>query len=374
MKTYTLRIVYTLSFLLDAAIMIFLSFLGLNPVESIFCAEMTMWLARLACLDFAKARTVALRIAHAIPIAIAVVALGFLLIELAPGDVLSRMRLDPDVRPETIGSFERSFGLDRPWHERFALYVWNALHLDFGYSEFSKAPVFSVVRSRAFNTLVLAVTTLVVSWGVAVPLGLFAAVKKRRWQDRAASLFSYAGLSIPDFLLALILLLLIATTGAWLPVGGMESPGFAHMSIADKVVDVARHMVLPVTVLSAAMISRLVPLVRASALDVLGRQYVVAARAKGLSTARIVRAHVAGNALIPMISILGTQVGSLLSGAVVVEQVLAWPGLGKLILSATLYQDTYLVAGSLVYGVVLVVLGNLASDLVLAYTDPRIRL
>lgn len=309
-----------------------------------------------------------------IPILIVVVAIGFLLIQLAPGDILSRMRLNTDIRPETLARFEERFGLNQPWYIQFFKYIWNAAHGDFGFSEIHKAPVFPLVNQRAANTLLLAFVSMLVAWGFSIPAGVISAVHQYRWQDKILSILAFIGLSIPNFFLAFLLIYFVTVTGAWLPIGGMQSINFSELNNFEQILDVGKHLIIPVVVLATASMAQLTRLMRANMLEVMGQQYITTARAKGLRERIVVYGHALRNAINPMITIFGFQLGALLSGAALVEQVLSWPGLGKLILAATISQDLYLVVGSLVYSVVLIVMGNLIADILLAIIDPRVRM
>ena len=318
-------------------------------------------------------RVVGRRLLNAVPILVVTIAIAFWLIQLAPGDVYSEYALNPDIRPEDLERFRANFGLDGPWYVQFGRYLWNAAQGDFGYSPTFKAPVFVLVRQRAANTLLLAVVSLLLAWGFSVPAGIAAAVWQYRWQDQSIAVLAFFGLSIPNFFLASLLLYAISSTGSWLPIGGMTSIDHDQLSTFGKVWDLAKHLVVPTLVISTAITAGLTRIMRANMLEVLGRQYVTTARAKGLAERVVILKHALRNAVNPMITILGFTIGNILSGAALVEIVTGWPGLGKLILSALLNQDPYLVSGSLIYGVILLMIGNLLADILLAVTDPRIR-
>ena len=318
-------------------------------------------------------RVVGRRLLNAVPILVVTLAIAFWLIQLAPGDVYTEYALNPDIRPETLERFRDNFGLDRPWYVQFGRYLWNAAQGDFGYSHTFKAPVFVLVRQRAANTLLLAVVSLLLAWGFSVPAGIAAAVWQYRWQDQSIAVLAFFGLSIPNFFLASLLLYAIASTGSWLPIGGMTSIDHDQLSTFGKVWDLAKHLVVPALVISTAITAGLTRIMRTNMLEVLGRQYVTTARAKGLADRVVILKHALRNAVNPMITILGLTIGDILSGAALMEIVTGWPGLGKLILDGVLYQDPYLVSGSLIYGVILLMIGNLLADILLAVTDPRIR-
>ncbi len=318
-------------------------------------------------------RLIIRRLLNTVPILVVALAIAFWLIQLAPGDAYTQYALNPDIRAEDLERFRANFGLDQPWYVQFGRYLWNAAHGDLGFSQTFKAPVFTLVSQRAANTLLLAVVSLLLAWGFSVPAGVIAAARQYRWQDQSIAVLAFFGLSIPNFFLASLLLFLIASTGSWLPIGGMTSIDHGEMSALGKTWDLAKHLVVPALVISTAITAGLTRIMRANMLEVLGQQYTTTARAKGLTERVVLLKHALRNAVNPMITILGFNIGEILSGAALVEIVTGWPGLGKLILAALLNQDPYLVSGSVVYGVVLLMIGNLLADILLAITDPRIR-
>ena len=318
-------------------------------------------------------RLIIRRLLNAVPILVVTLALAFWLIQLAPGDAYTQYALNPDIRAEDLERFRANFGLDQPWHVQFGRYLWNAAQGDFGFSQTFKAPVFVLVGQRAANTLLLAAVSLLLAWGFSVPAGIIAAARQYRWQDQSIAVLAFCGLSIPNFFLASVFLYVISATGSWLPIGGMTSIDHAELTTLGKTWDLARHLIVPALVISTAITAALTRIMRASMLEVLGQQYTTTARAKGLSERAVLLKHALRNAVNPMITILGFSIGEILSGAALVEIVTGWPGLGKLILTALLNQDPYLVSGSLIYGVALLIVGNLLADILLAITDPRIR-
>ncbi len=318
-------------------------------------------------------RVVGRRLMNAVPILFVTLAFAFWLIQLAPGDVYTAYALNPDIRPEDLERFRANFGLDQPWYVQFGRYLWNAAQGDFGFSQTFKAPVFVLVQQRAANTLLLSMVSLLVAWGFSVPAGIIAAARQYRWQDQSIAVLAFLGLSIPNFFLASVLLYVISATGSWLPIGGMTSIDHDQLSAFGKTWDLAKHLVVPALVISTAITAGLTRIMRANMLEVLGQQYITTARAKGLAEHVVILKHALRNAVNPMITILGFNIGDILGGAALVEIVTGWPGLGKLILSALLSQDPYLVSGSLIYSVILLMLGNLLADILLTITDPRIR-
>jgi peptide/nickel transport system permease protein len=367
------RPVLWLTLILDVCAVALLRSVGWRWFASVALPELVMWMVRLYWINRPLFQFIRRRLLHMIPVVLVTLVISFFLIQLAPGDVFSQMALNPDIRKETLESFRGAFGLDRPWHVQFLRYMWNALHGDFGYSELYKAPVFTLVAQRAWNTLLLAVLALGIAWGFSIPAGIVMATKQYRWQDQVLSVFAFAGLSLPGFFVAFLIIYVVTNTGSWLPIGGMYSVDVDKLSGLGRALDLGKHMIVPVFVLSLSPSASLTRIMRANMLEVLGQQYVTTARAKGLRERLVVYRHALRNAINPMITIFGFQLGGLLGGAALVETVLSWPGLGKLILSAVMAQDTFLVMGSLVYGVALLVIGNLIADVLLALVDPRVR-
>ncbi len=358
----------------DLLIFLLLLFGGWHWFPSILIAEVIMWMVRLSWLSPLMLRFILMRLLHLIPLVLVVIAIGFGLIQLAPGDVFSQMALNPNIRAEDLQQFRENFGLDEPWYVQFFHYLWNVLHGDFGFSATYKAPVFVLVSQRALNTLILAICSLLVAWGFSIPAGMIAATHQYKWQDQAISGFAFFGLSIPNYFLAFLLIVLISSTGNWLPIGGMYSIDVSAMGPVERTLDLLEHLIIPTFVLATAFMARLTRIMRSNMLEIMNQQYIVTARAKGVREHHVITRHALRNAINPMISIMGLQVSFLLSGAALVEAVLAWPGLGHLILQAILTQDHYLVIGSLIMTVTMVVVGNLLADIALAITDPRVRI
>ncbi len=313
------------------------------------------------------------RALEAIPVLLGVSALTFLLLQLAPGNFLDAYAENPAVSAVQLERMTRAFGLERPWHVQWLLYVKNVvLHLDFGQSFSYRQPVFEVLGRGMANTLLLAVAGACVTWGLAIPLGLLAASKQGTWIDRGISLASFALLSIPEVLSGLLLLVLAAGTG-WFPIGGMHDLDHDRMALVPRLVDTARHLVLPAIVVGLVPLASRLRQMRSSVLDVLRLDWVTTARAKGAPPSRVLLRHVLPNAINPLLTLFGFTIGSLLSGSFVAETIFSWPGLGSLTLEAIQRQDPYLVLGAVALASTLLVLGNLVADVLLAWSDPRIR-
>jgi peptide/nickel transport system permease protein len=318
------------------------------------------------------------RILYLIPTFFGATFLAFLIIQMAPGDYLTQLELDPKVTPETIARLRSQFGLDRPVYEQYLLWMNNLLHLNLGYSFAFQAPVLDVIWPRVVNSMVIVIPSTLLLYLVAIPIGVYGAVRQYSLGDRILSFLAYVGLSVPSFFLALIaiyvLLQIKFKTGVLIfPVSGMTSSGFEQFPPLKQWLDIAWHAVVPILVATANDIAGLSRLMRGQMLEVLGQDYIRTARAKGLAERVVLYKHAFRNAVIPFVATLGGLLPSLISGAGFVEVVMAWPGITPFFLDAIANQDLYVIAGFLTVSLVLLMIGNLISDLLLAWVDPRIR-
>jgi peptide/nickel transport system permease protein len=264
------------------------------------------------------------------------------------------------------------FGLDRPWYVQYGLYLNNLfLRFDFGESFSRQQPVFVVLREGLANTLLLAGAAAIVTWALAIPLGAWAAVRQHSWVDKTLSVVAFVWLSVPEVLSGLLLLMLAARTG-WFPVGGMRSLNWDQLDMFGRVFDLLRHLVLPALVVGLIPLAARMRQMRGNLLDVLRLDYITTARAKGLDENTVVFKHALRNAINPLITLFGYTLGALVSGSFIAEIIFSWPGLGRITLDAILTQDQYLVMGSVLMASVVLILGNLIADLLLAVADPRI--
>jgi peptide/nickel transport system permease protein len=313
------------------------------------------------------------RVLQVVPLLLAISALTFGLLQLAPGDFTSALAENPQISDATLERMRHAFGLDRPAWVQYLLYLRNAiLHGDLGESFTYHQPVVQVLAGRLCNTLVLAIAAALVTWGLAVPLGVLAAVRQHKWVDRVLSLLAFATLSVPEVISGLVLLYAAARTGL-LPIGGMHSIDAASMAPGARLLDLLRHLLLPAFVVGLVPLAGRMRQMRGSMLDVLRLDFVTTARAKGLPERTVVFRHALRNALNPMITLFGLTLGSLVSGALVAEVIFNWPGLGTVTLEAIQRQDPYLVLGAVLMAASVLVLANLVADLLLAVADPRIR-
>lgn len=312
------------------------------------------------------------RLLQGIPTLILISLLSFLLLQLAPGDFLDQLRLDPTVGADFIEQETARLGLDRPIWQQYFIWVSNLLRGDLGNSYTYRIPVVSLLVSRAGATLLLALAAVVVTWSIAVPMGILSAMRHNTRVDRALQITSYIGQAMPSFVLA-IGLLIVAQSVGWLPVGGMTSIDFAELPWGSKAWDLLRHLLLPTLALSITSFAGLQRITRGSFLDVMRQDYIQSARARGIPEWRVVLLHALRNAINPLVTILGFEFASLLSGSFIAEFFFNWPGLGKLILDAVLNFDVNVVMASLLLGSMMLMVGNLLADLLLQWVDPRIR-
>jgi len=311
------------------------------------------------------------RLYQMIPILLGITFLSFLIIQMAPGDYLDQLKMNPQISEKTLKQLEETYGLNQPILVQYFKWLINAIKFDLGYSFSYNMPVLDLIKDRIGNTLFLSITSGVLAWLLAVPLGVLAAVKQNSIIDKVVLSFTF--MSLPGFFLAFILLFFSVKTGV-LPTGGAVSPNYDQMSLFEKILDRLWHVSLPAFVLAITSLAGLVRLVRSAMVESLQSEYVMFARSKGLKEKDIILKHALRNALNPFITILGFEIASLLSGAALIEIIVNWPGMGMLMLDAVLSQDLYLVMGGLYIGAIMLIIGNLIADILLAKLDPRIRM
>jgi len=312
------------------------------------------------------------RLLQMVPLVIGITFLSFVIIQLAPGDYLDKLKMNPQISKETLERLKQSYGLDQPLIVQYAKWLVNALKFDLGYSFSYHAPVLDIIKDRIGNTLFLSITSAVLAWGLAIPLGILSALRPSSLIDKFVQLFSFTFMSIPNFFLAFLMLFLAVKTGV-LPTGGATSPNYDELSLFGKIIDRLWHVSLPAFVLAIGSLAGLVRLVRSTMIESLNAEYTLFAKAKGLPEKQVVIKHALRNALNPFITLLGFEIASLLSGSALVEIIVNWPGMGMLMLDAVLSQDLYLVMGGLYIGAIMLIIGNLIADILLAKIDPRVR-
>ncbi|CCQ48820.1 ABC transporter permease [Crocosphaera watsonii] len=301
--------------------------------------------------------------------------LSFIIIQLAPGDYLDTLKQNPKIAEETIKQLTNQFGLDKPWYVQYwRWFVQVVTQLDFGTSFVYNRSVASLLGERIPATLLLAISSIIITWLIAIPLGILSAVKQSSWTDKILRVVSYLGQGFPSFITALVLLIIAQYLSPLLPVGNMTSLNHTELSPIGKILDIAWHMILPTIALSITSFAGLMRLMRGQMLDVMRQDYIQTARAKGLPEDKVIYVHGLRNAINPLITLLGFEFASLLGGSFIAEFFFNWPGLGRLILQAVTAQDLYLVMGSLTMGATMLIVGNLLADLLLKAVDPRIKL
>lgn len=287
------------------------------------------------------------------------------------GDPLADLRLNPAISEETIKTEEIRLGLDKSFLEQFITWYKNILRGDLGYSQ-ANQKVIDLIKPALFNTFLLNILAILCTWFIAIPLGITAAVNRGSPLDSALRVLTSCLMSMPSFVLAIFMLLIALYTG-WFPIGGLTSSYYDELNFIGKFFDIAKHLFLPVFILTVVSLAGLQRQMRANLLDVLREDYIRTARAKGLDETRVIYKHAVRNAINPLVTILGYEFAGLLAGSALVEMVLAYPGLGYLTLEAARKLDINVVMSNLLIGSVMLVLGNLFADILLSKVDPRVR-
>jgi len=296
----------------------------------------------------------------------------FTIMYAAPGDFLDQYRIDPSVSPELLKALEREYGLDKSPVIQYLSWLKGLFKGSLGYSFTYRRPVSELIWERVAATLILSSISLAASWILGILLGIFSALKKYSFADKLLTTIAFGFIAIPSFFLGLLLLYFAAKTG-WFPVSGMKSVQYASFTTWQRFKDISWHLILPATALGLGSFAGLMRYMRGSLLDVLNEDYVVFARAKGMPERVVIYKHALRNAINPMITFLGYSISGLLGGALFIENVFGWPGMGRLIYQALLQQDMYLVMASGLISALMLVAGNLIADILLALVDPRVR-
>lgn len=319
-------------------------------------------------------RFVVRRLLQMIPLLIGISILAFLIIRLAPGDP-TMVYIDPNKPPPSSEDLERlreQLGLNDPVPVQYVHWLENVLKGDLGFSLSGRRPVLDEIGERLPNTLLLGLAALMLTAVVSIPIGVLSAVARYSFLDYLVTLLSFLGLSIPGFVIALFLIQVFAVQLGWLPTTGMRDVREAYEGWRATL-DVLEHLILPTIALSLASIARWARYQRSSLLDVLSQDYIRTARAKGLSEWIVMASHALRNALLPMITLMGLSIPSLVSGAFIIEYVFGWPGMGRLAVNAALRRDYPVIMGVTMISAIFIVLGNFLADIAYHWADPRIR-
>jgi peptide/nickel transport system permease protein len=314
------------------------------------------------------------RLLMMIPLVLGISVLTFAILQLSPGDPASLgVGLNSKIDPGYLTKLRAAYGLDKPLYVQYGLWLKGMLTLDFGRSFMDNRPVLSVILERLPATLLLSGLSELLLFLVAVPLGVLAAYRQGSWLDRFTTVFSFAGFAMPSFWLALMLMLVFGVQLGWLPVSGMMGVGAEYLPWWDQWADVLRHLILPLAVTTYGGLASVSRYARTSMLEVIRQDYIRTARAKGLSEFQVVFHHALRNALIPIITLLGLSLPSLIGGSFIIETLFAWPGMGRLGFEAIMSRNYPLVMGIGIISAFLTLLGNLLADVGYALADPRVR-
>jgi peptide/nickel transport system permease protein len=319
------------------------------------------------------------RLLGAIPLMLGILTLIFFVMHLAPGDPTDRIFSNPNVSPEVIEQMRRNLGLDQPIHVQYGRWLWSFVRGDFGYSFGQMRPINEILPTVLWNTLQLTLISLVVIFVVGMLIGIVQAVRQYSIADNVLTFLALFFYSMPSFWFALMLILIFSLRAGqegWavqFPASGMTGIEYEYMGAGGKLLDRARHLFLPAVALGIGSAAGVARYMRGAMLEVIHQDFIRTARAKGLSERTVIFKHALRNALIPIITLLGLYLPFLLSGAVLVETIFAWPGMGRTIVEAILARDYPLVMATSFVIAAIVVLGNLLSDVLYAVVDPRIR-
>ena len=312
------------------------------------------------------------RLINAILLLVGISFFSFALLQFSPGDFYDEMRLNPRISASTVEGLRAQYGLDRPLLVRYGRWLSSVSRGELGFSFAYNGPVGPLLRNRARNTLLLTATAALLGWALAIPIGILGAANRGKWSSRMSGLTISALLTVPDLLLFLWLLLLAVRTG-WFPTGGMFSAGLENSHLWNKGKDLALHLLLPSLGLALVTLPTLVRHVRSAMIEALDSPFVRAARGHGIPRRRILFRYALPVAANPLTSLFGFSVATMLSASLLVEVILSWPGLGPLLLEATLTKDIYVVVSTVMLSAVFLIAGNLLADLLLFASDPRIR-
>ena len=311
------------------------------------------------------------RLLSAIPLIFGITFLSFLMMHLAPGDP-TLMYLDPNVSAQDLDQVKKNLGLDRPLLMQYFYWFKELCQGNLGYSYVTGKPVVEAILERLPATLILSVASFVLILLITFPLGIICGYKKDTWVDDSITIFSFLGLSIPTFWLGLIFILIFSLQLNIFPTSGFLDPLLSDASFFKKATNIAYHMVLPLGTIIIGGIAGLIRYNRFSMIKILAQDYITSARARGLKESRILFKHALKNAMLPIITILGLDLPSLISGSFIIEYIFSWPGMGQLGVQAVFQRDYPILMATILFSSILIIVGNLLADIGYAYVDPRI--
>ena len=327
------------------------------------------------------------RVLWMIPLLIGISLISFFIMHLAPGDITNNeASFNPKASEESRQKLRELYNLDKPVIVQYGLWMKRMVKLDFGESFANHhKPVFWQATDKEGNitkgmiqealpiTLIINLIGLVITLGLAIPLGVIAARKYNEWQDTSITLFNFIGFSIPSFWLALLLMYWLGVVNNWLPISGLHSINYESLDTWHKIKDSLSHLIMPVLIPSLTGLAGITLFVKNGMLDVFHQDYITTARAKGLTEHKVVYKHALRNALLPLITIVGLSIPGLIGGSVIAETIFAIPGMGKLFFDAVMMRDFPVIMGILTIGSALTLVGNLVADVAYAWADPRVR-
>jgi peptide/nickel transport system permease protein len=333
------------------------------------------------------------RLVQALPTLLGITLISFLLIQSAPGDPVTMLTFNPEASAEGTARLRRQLGLDQPVFTQYVYWLvgndWTQIDVDgdgsgdvsgtrrgllrgdLGYSLVQKRPVLELILERIPATLQLTLSALIVGYTVGIVLGLLAAARHGSLYDQLIRFFSVIGMALPGFWLGLLFIIVFGVQLGWLPLGGRRD--LTNTDNTFVVWDIVSHMIMPVSVLALGIIASISRYIRAEALEIMQQDYIRTARAKGIHERAVFRFHVMRNAFIPIATFLGPALAGLIGGAVIIEQVFSWPGMGRMMITAMLQRDFPLIMGSVLFSSFLFTIGLLISDILYGVLDPRVR-
>jgi peptide/nickel transport system permease protein len=315
------------------------------------------------------------RILMLIPLMLGITLITFTVVHLAPGEpVEMQMAMNPKVGKEARERLRKFYGLDRPLSVQYTEWVGKLVRLDLGRSFSSdNRPVVDKIKERLPVTLSLNIIALLLEFGLAIPIGILAATHRDTWLDKGITVFVFVGFAVPTFWLALLLMYLFGVKLNWLPISGLHTLGSDSFGTLRYLWDLAKHLILPISVASFGSLAGLSRYMRSSMLNVISQDYITTARAKGLSERVVIYKHAFRNALLPLITQAGLAIPGLIGGSVIFETIFALPGMGQLFYQGVMSRDYPVVMGIVIIGALLTLIGNLVADICYSLADPRIR-
>jgi peptide/nickel transport system permease protein len=317
---------------------------------------------------------IARRLVEMIPLILGITLITFFVIRLAPGNpTFYQGAFNPKVKPEAVKRLEKIYGLDKPLPIQYLNWLKRLVNLDFGRSFVDGKPVIQKIKERIAITIMLNLLALVLILIISIPLGIISALKRNSLVDRALTVFVFIGFSTPSFWLALVLMILLGVKTHLLPISGLQSLSADTFTPLHMWLDNIHHLVLPIFIMAFGGLAGFSRYMRQSMLEVVGQEYITAARAKGLSEYQVMRKHALRNAMLPVVTLLGLSIPGLIGGSVIFETIFAIPGMGQLFYESALARDYPTIMGILTIGALLTLAGNLMADISYSLVDPRIR-